>query len=94
MLKNNNLTGIQILIISFGYGLIALSLNIDLTTLFMHLRLWFYSNMLYNDVVHNPYRRNWCSLVKNLLCELGFIDAWIFQTVGDADLFLLNVKQR
>ena len=51
-------------------------------------------NMLYNDVFYNPNRQNWCSLVKNLLSELGFIDAWIIQTVGDANLFLFNVKQR
>ena len=50
--------------------------------------------MLYNDVLNHNNRKNWCSLIKKLLCDLGFVDVWLFQTIGNVDLFLYNVKQR
>jgi hypothetical protein len=50
--------------------------------------------MLKQDIIENPNRINWCSLLKDLLCTLGFYEVWLFQTVGDSELFLYNVKQR
>ena len=50
--------------------------------------------LLYQDILDNPNRKNWCSLLRNLLCSLGFQDVWMFQTVGDINLFLSIVKQR
>jgi hypothetical protein len=39
-------------------------------------------------------KTNWCTLLKDLLCSLGFVDAWIFQGVGDTEMFLAVVQQR
>lgn len=50
-------------------------------------------DMLYQDTLDYPNRKNWCSLTKHLLCMLGFHDAWIFQTVGETNIFLITVKQ-
>ena len=50
--------------------------------------------MLYQDSLDYPNRKNWCNMLKELLCTLGFHDAWIFQTVGDAKIFLSEVKVR
>lgn len=41
-----------------------------------------------------PNKINWCSLVKDLLCSLGFYEAWLYQGIGHVDLFLINIKQR
>ena len=50
--------------------------------------------MLKSDSDENPEKTNWCSLLKSLLCRLGFYDVWLFQTVGNSDIFLYNVKLR
>ena len=50
--------------------------------------------MLKNDLELFPNKINWCTLVKDLLCTLGFYDAWLFQNVGDEKVFLFQVKQR
>ena len=50
--------------------------------------------MLKSDTDDNPNKKNWCSLLKHLLCTLGFYDAWFFQTVGDVKVFLFQVKHR
>ena len=50
--------------------------------------------MLKNDIERQENIRNWCSMLKDLLCSLGFVDAWIYQGVGDDKLFLYLVKQR
>ena len=49
---------------------------------------------LYQDVQVNHNRKNWCSLLRDTLFNLGFADACISQTVGDSKLFLLLIKQR
>ena len=51
-------------------------------------------NMLKYDFESNPDKKNWCSLLYDLLCTLGFNDAWLFQDIGDSVLFLSLVKQR
>jgi hypothetical protein len=50
--------------------------------------------LLKNDFENFPNKTNWCSLVKHLLCDLGFYDAWLMQSVGNSDYFLCIVKQR
>ena len=37
---------------------------------------------------------NWCSLVRDLISTLGFYEIGLYHDVGNAKLFLLNVKQR
>ena len=36
----------------------------------------------------------WASLVRNLLCNLGFYEVWLNREVGDEKIFLKIVKQR
>ena len=50
--------------------------------------------LLKNDCENNILVKNWCSLLKQLLCTLGFYDVWFFQEVGNVSVFLSNVKQR
>ena len=50
-------------------------------------------DLLYNAILNNSNKQTWCPLIRKLLCTLGYSDAWLFQTVGDEKLFLLNVKQ-
>jgi hypothetical protein len=50
--------------------------------------------LLKQDITDNPSRKNWCSFLRDLLCILGFHEVWLFQTIGDPKLFLINVKQR
>ena len=51
-------------------------------------------NLLKNDMEIYPNNNNWCTLLKNLLCSLGMVDAWIYQGVGNDKMFLSLVKQR
>jgi hypothetical protein len=51
-------------------------------------------NLLKTDVELCPNKTNWCTLLKDLLCSLGFVDAWIFQGVGNTEMFLSVVQQR
>ena len=44
-------------------------------------------NLLRNDLETHPNKINWCSLVKNLLCRLGYYEVWLLQTVGNTDIF-------
>ena len=37
---------------------------------------------------------NWAFLVRMLLCNLGFYEAWLNQGVGDENIFLKFAKQR
>ena len=46
------------------------------------------------DCENNIRVKNWCSLLKQLLCTLGFYEVWLFQEVGNASVFLSYVKQR
>ena len=41
-----------------------------------------------------PNRCNWCSLLKQLLCNLGFYHVWLAQHVGYENIFLSIVTQR
>lgn len=50
--------------------------------------------MLKSDIDQRPNIKNWCSLLRDLLCRLGFHDAWLFQDVGNSNIFLSLVKQR
>ena len=50
--------------------------------------------MMLSDIELYPNKTNWAKLVKNLLESLGFADAWLYQSVGNTDLFLLEVRQR
>jgi len=49
---------------------------------------------LKSDCERNVTAKNWCSLLKDLLCTLGFYDVWLFQDVGHEKIFLYNVKLR
>ena len=57
-----------------------------------------YINVVYKimlkDMLIYPEKKNWASVVKNLLSSLGFYEAWLHQGVGDESLFLNQVKQR
>ena len=45
-------------------------------------------------MLDRPTCTNWCSLLKQLLQSLGFLDTWEYQTVGNSKLFLMLVKQK
>ena len=47
--------------------------------------------MMLSDIELYPNKTNWAKLVKHLLESLGFADAWLYQSVGNTDLFLLEV---
>ena len=51
-------------------------------------------NMLYNDCINFPNKVTWVTLLRDLLGNLGFMDVWLQQSVGDRVLFLNLVKQR
>jgi len=50
--------------------------------------------MLKIDIETRPEKENWCTLLKNLLNNLGLFDAWYFQQVGNQQYFMALVKQR
>ena len=52
-----------------------------------------YNLMLY-DITEIPNIKNWVSLVKNLLSNLGFFPVWVAQGVGDEKIFLSIFRQR
>ena len=52
-----------------------------------------YNLMLY-DITERPHVKNWVSLVKNLLSNLGFFHVWVAQGVGDEKIFLSIFRQR
>ena len=47
-----------------------------------------YNLMLY-DITERPHVKNWVSLVKNLLSNLGFFHVWVAQGVGDEKILTL-----
>ena len=51
-------------------------------------------DLLYNDCTNLPNKVSWVTLLRDLLCNLGFMEAWVHQNVGDMDIFLSLVKQR
>ena len=50
--------------------------------------------MLVNDCNIHPNKITWCSLLEDLLGNLGFYEAWLFQDVGNDKVFIPNVKHR
>ena len=50
--------------------------------------------VMLNDIRDNQNIKNWASLVKNTLANLGFLDVWLAQGVGDVSKFLTLLKQR
>ena len=51
-------------------------------------------NMMINDLIDSPNKLNWASLLRDTLCNLGFRDVWLAQSVGNSKLFLSIFKQR
>ena len=50
--------------------------------------------ILRSDIEVFPNKNNWASLLRDILSSLGFFDVWIFQGVGNKQLFLNLAKQR
>lgn len=51
-------------------------------------------DLLLSDLERYPNKTNWASQVRDLLCDLGFSEAWLNQPVADSKLFIALVKQR
>ena len=51
-------------------------------------------NILVDDMNRTGNITNWASMLKQLLCSLGFNDVWLAQGVGDIKAFLIVAKQR
>ena len=49
---------------------------------------------LLHDCDRYPNKKSWCSLLKDLICSLGYYEVWVFQGVGNDKSFLYNVRQR
>ena len=49
--------------------------------------------MMLSDIELYPNKTNRAKLVKNLLESLGFGGAWLYQSIGNTDFFLLEVRQ-
>lgn len=47
-----------------------------------------------DDINEMPNVKNWASLVRNILSNLGFYHVWAAQGVGDEKIFLSIFKQR
>ena len=47
-----------------------------------------------NDITERPHVKNWVSLVKNMLSNLGFIHVWVAQGVGGEKIFPSLFRQR
>ena len=50
--------------------------------------------MILNDLETQPLKLNWALSVKELLCKLGFMQAWLFQGVGNEQRFVEMFKTR
>ena len=50
--------------------------------------------LLYNDCLNFPNKISWATLLRDLLGNLGFMEAWTQQNVGDVKIFLSVVKQQ
>ena len=55
-----------------------------------------YISKCYTQLYHHDAggRQNWVTEIRTLICSLGFGTIWYSQTVGDAKIFMLVVKQR
>jgi hypothetical protein len=50
--------------------------------------------MMLDDLIDHPNKTNWAFLVKTLLDNLGFSDAWISQGVGDVNVFFVLCESK
>ena len=50
--------------------------------------------MMLRDIETKPNIKNWASLLRNILSNLGFLHVWLSQGVGDIKQFLVVLKQR
>ena len=50
--------------------------------------------ILLDDIASNPNVKNWASIVKNTLSNLGFYHVWASQGIGNVKNFLTIFKQR
>ena len=44
--------------------------------------------LLKSDLDEHPNVKNWCSMLRDMLGNLGFYEAWLFQDVGDSKTFI------
>ena len=51
-------------------------------------------NVMLTDINDIPNIQNWASLVRNTFSNLGFLNVWIAQGMGDENIFLSVIKQR
>lgn len=51
-------------------------------------------DLLFNDCIISPNKVSWVTLLRDLLCNLGFMHVWQQQNVGNINIFLSLVKQR
>jgi len=51
-------------------------------------------NMMLSDLENYPEQKSWVSSVKALLESTGFYHAWLYQGVGNVEVFLSYFKQR
>ena len=51
-------------------------------------------NLMLRDIETKPNSKNWASLLRNILSNLGFLHVWLSQGVGDIKQFLVVLKQR
>ena len=49
---------------------------------------------IYDEMLTHPQHNSWASMVKNMLCTLGFNDIWLLQYVSNPNELYLEVKQR
>ena len=52
------------------------------------------NNLMLRDIETKPNIKNWASLLRNILSNLGFLHVWLSQGVGDIKQFLFVLKQR
>ena len=50
--------------------------------------------MMLNDININPNKVNWASLLRDTLCNMGFQDVWLAQSVGNEKIFFKIFEQR
>ena len=105
--KKKNLLGVKKSTLNdFVYGELGL-LNCATKRSYSIIKYWFkilttpdniYVKIIYNimlsDLEELPDKTNWASLVRSLLMNLGFYDAWLLQGVAKVNIFLSELKQR
>ena len=51
-------------------------------------------NLMLRDIETKANIKNWASLLRNILSNLGFLHVWLSQGVGDIKQFLVVLEQR